>query len=776
MSVNLKYEELKKIRDIERQSVVSTPRDSVISPESSQANILKRGFIQESTKSKINYAQGTHTSAFDDPIGIGINTRHSSIPGEGIGRVKSSLKVNSSLIANFSSIPRNENYNKVRPITNKVVEESECSIGSLEAMERGIVIDETGQCLIDLDGNFKTLWDLLNSLLIIYVITIMPFKIGFIENDYLINDIIDRIVDFLFLIDLILTFFTPYYDEGMLVISKKKIACHYISSWFWLDLISIMPISIFIPEDNDLTILSKINKIARLYRILKVVRLMKLLTRRKKSRESGLISKIIAIIDINSVLLNRLLPTFLVIFLVAHFSACIWHYISFFGGDETNNWIDSNGYRESPTHIRYIASLYFVFQTITTVGYGDIGTRSKMEFIVTILLMFIGVVLYSVVLTKVLDFMGLVLEIEEVVQRKVEILKQIAKEVKIPGEIYHEVMRGCSELKEEMLKEKPEEFEIPSFSGVNPDDVFDLHTETFNHKLSGIGLFQQFNNEDIMVEFGLNLTSQKVKTGDVIYEKGDDVDFFYIVKGGGGSFEYIIPIDALRYKSVGFYKVYDGFVGEFEIFKRDAVPLTSLARSNSALFNSELYGHNASAKLSVRPSKMQIIRRKFTCIALEDMKLFKITTEKFFEIFYSQTLWSPRKRQEFHEYMSFRVETIQSSLDETFKVYYKCLEEIKEEKERNPLLRLQRILKSNEFRQRYLKSIVNQSVISSHSKKPIKDRYLRSKVTSSLAYDRIDDQDKRKLLKSNPSQGTVILRNLEINDNVYLKEVIEKAV
>lgn len=41
-----------------------------------------------------------------------------------------------------------------------------------------------------------------------------------------------------------LNFVTGYYDKGFLVSSKKKIAIHYLSTWFLPDFISSFPYSI----------------------------------------------------------------------------------------------------------------------------------------------------------------------------------------------------------------------------------------------------------------------------------------------------------------------------------------------------------------------------------------------------------------------------------------------------------------------------------------------------------------------------------------------------
>lgn len=46
---------------------------------------------------------------------------------------------------------------------------------------------------------------------------------------------------------------------------------------------------------------------------------------------------------------------------------------------------------------RYYESIYWAFQTLTTVGYGDFGAHNSVEILVTCIWMFIGVAFYSFV-------------------------------------------------------------------------------------------------------------------------------------------------------------------------------------------------------------------------------------------------------------------------------------------------------------------------------------------------------------------------------------------
>jgi hypothetical protein len=60
------------------------------------------------------------------------------------------------------------------------------------------------------------------------------------------EDILDACVDGLFLIDILINFISAYEDPatGLPVISLKKIAINYLTGWFFLDLLAVMPVQI----------------------------------------------------------------------------------------------------------------------------------------------------------------------------------------------------------------------------------------------------------------------------------------------------------------------------------------------------------------------------------------------------------------------------------------------------------------------------------------------------------------------------------------------------
>ena len=99
-------------------------------------------------------------------------------------------------------------------------------------------------CLIMPESRFKTTWNIIIILLLLYTAIFVPFKIAFIsEKDGIIMQIFEWTVDILFGVDIFINFISATVDKNTntIIFDRKKIAINYIKSWFILDLIACFP-------------------------------------------------------------------------------------------------------------------------------------------------------------------------------------------------------------------------------------------------------------------------------------------------------------------------------------------------------------------------------------------------------------------------------------------------------------------------------------------------------------------------------------------------------
>ncbi|XP_062839750.1 potassium voltage-gated channel subfamily H member 2 isoform X2 [Anolis carolinensis] len=247
---------------------------------------------------------------------------------------------------------------------------------------------------------FKAVWDWLILLLVIYTAIFTPYSAAFLLNDR--DDpakpscsgycsplnVVDLIVDIMFIIDILINFRTTYVNTNEEVVSHPgKIAIHYFKGWFLIDMVAAIPFDLLIfgSGSEETTTLIGLLKTARLLRLVRVAR--------KLDRYS----------EYGAAVLFLLMCTFA---LIAHWLACIWYAIGNME-DKTIGWLHSLGsqigkpFNESTPHQgpsiqdKYITALYFTFSSLTSVGFGNVSPNTNPEKIFSICVMLIGSLMYA---------------------------------------------------------------------------------------------------------------------------------------------------------------------------------------------------------------------------------------------------------------------------------------------------------------------------------------------------------------------------------------------
>lgn len=134
----------------------------------------------------------------------------------------------------------------------------------------------------------KNLVTAVSHSLLIYTAIFVPFQVSFIsdyESDTI--NLIDEIVNNLFIVDFFLNFITAVEINGKIETKLKVIAREYFQTWLIIDLFACFPFDYITPillasaqEDagtvSDTNNLARLAKLPRFYRLIRVVRLLRL--------------------------------------------------------------------------------------------------------------------------------------------------------------------------------------------------------------------------------------------------------------------------------------------------------------------------------------------------------------------------------------------------------------------------------------------------------------------------------------------------------------------
>ncbi|KRZ29279.1 Potassium voltage-gated channel subfamily H member 7 [Trichinella pseudospiralis] len=280
------------------------------------------------------------------------------------------------------------------------------SLGADVLPEHKLQPARINHCTILHYSPFKAVWDWIILLLVIYTAVFTPYVAAFLLREESVSrrqhkyhdplEVVDLIVDIMFIVDIIINFRTTYINDNDEVVSHPgKIAIHYFKGWFIIDVVAAVPFDLllFNANSDETTTLIGLLKTARLLRLVRVCR--------KLDRYS----------EYGAAVLLLLMATFA---LIAHWLACIWYAI----GSAELPYVDNNitwlhhlaNHLQTPYNgstggpslrSRYVTALYFTLSTITSIGFGNVSATTDSEKIFTIVMMILGSLMYASVFGNV---------------------------------------------------------------------------------------------------------------------------------------------------------------------------------------------------------------------------------------------------------------------------------------------------------------------------------------------------------------------------------------
>ena len=132
----------------------------------------------------------------------------------------------------------------------------------------------------------------------------------------------------MFFIDLVVNFFTAYFDKNdILIVNRRKIFIHYVTGWFLLDFFACFPFQHLAGTDGDYNSLLRVLRIQRLYRVVKLAKLMRML---KVMKFQSKIFNYISVFLNFTVQQERLIYFVLTLLVVVHVVACLWYIVAKF--------------------------------------------------------------------------------------------------------------------------------------------------------------------------------------------------------------------------------------------------------------------------------------------------------------------------------------------------------------------------------------------------------------------------------------------------------------
>ena len=376
-----------------------------------------------------------------------------------------------------------------------------------------IKIDSYEKYIIHPANDYFVIFKCVIFILIFYLIIIYPLSFAFL---YKIPLFIHIFIDFIFIIDFFIGFFIGFFDdEGKLVKNFKLCVYNFLTKYFIKNLIFSFPF------------LSIFHNSKSLLKILPLIRIFKFYEYTYEERDSELYydKLIINLHIIKSLSVHNPFYSFLEFFagffILLHLSTCIFVFLlkTDYPNWTTTNFDDSN-------KRNYITGFYFSLTTIITVGYGDVTAVSYNERLYTIVLMILGVCLYSCVLSILSSLFEDFQTKEKNNKKNIYLLDEIRTKYHIPNEIYHKVLRYLKYTS--VINSKDNNLLLDSLPKYYKSALlYEIHGESLNNLNFFKGKSNEFKFTSVLFLKELNLTR-----GEFLIQAGDIVEEFYMVKKG----------------------------------------------------------------------------------------------------------------------------------------------------------------------------------------------------------------------------------------------------
>ena len=102
-----------------------------------------------------------------------------------------------------------------------------------------------------------------------------------------------------------------------------------------------------------------------------------------------------------SVTTTRLLKSFVMVFFLLHLIGCLWVTVAVLNPfDDPISWQIADGKEDADNMEVYIAAVYWAAVSIYTVGYGDIVAQNNFELFCNILILFMGITIYTQIFSQ----------------------------------------------------------------------------------------------------------------------------------------------------------------------------------------------------------------------------------------------------------------------------------------------------------------------------------------------------------------------------------------
>ena len=271
------------------------------------------------------------------------------------------------------------------------------------------------------DSRFRTWWDSLVLIVVLMNGVFVPFQIAFAIGSKASWGWLDAIGFLVFSTDIVIQFCTAYIDpQGKVVTDRKKIAKHYIKTWFILDLVGTIPFELFafIPA------LEGSGNQVRYLSLLKTPRLLRL------GKLMGVLDKL----EIANVF--HIIRLYFFMLLAVHWLSCIWYPLV---RSQGTLYLHADLEDEQETLRMRSAYLLSFYNSLLLMTGEDLDAYSDAERLFCSIALSLGVCFYGFIIGNVMMLLNNMDAMRQFHREKIDVLKRTCTYLGLPASLQSRV-------------------------------------------------------------------------------------------------------------------------------------------------------------------------------------------------------------------------------------------------------------------------------------------------------------------------------------------------
>ena len=271
-----------------------------------------------------------------------------------------------------------------------------------------------------------------------------------------------------------------------------------------------------------------------LIRCLKSLKIIKIITRKKNQFVTIVLDKC------SDYVILDLLSKIIFVYFAFHILSCIHIFI---GNHIYPGWIFKNDFQNFSLLNIYMISIYYLITTMTTVGYGEIQSDSLIEIIFRIILLAVGIICYSWLISNISNRINKQSYASINFSNECLLLESIRRTYReLPYEVYSEI-KNYLEFKHFKQKNIDKDFLINSLPySLKNNLIFSM----YKYQIKKFHFFKGISNTNFLVETLSYLTPVLGKKNDTFIKENEIVEEMYFVQEGKLALEVPINLDNLE--------------------------------------------------------------------------------------------------------------------------------------------------------------------------------------------------------------------------------------